>query len=216
MAVIAELKRKSPSKGVLKPSLRAGDQAAAFERAGAAAISVLTEPHRFGGSIDDLREAADATRVPLLKKDFHVSPAQLPEAARYQASGILLIARALPPDELSAMMTAASMAGLECVVEVRTERELETALTLGATIVGVNSRDLETLEVDPSVPGRLIPMIPPSVVAIWESGIEGEEDVLRAAATGADAVLVGSALSVAADAGALLATLTQIPRSPRG
>lgn len=216
VAVIAELKRKSPSRGLLKPSLRAGDQAAAYERAGAAAISVLTEPHRFGGSIDDLREAADTTRIPLLKKDFHVSPAQLPEAVKSHASGVLLIARALPPHELSAMMTAASAAGLESVVEVRTERELETALSLGASIIGVNSRDLETLAVDVAVPARLIPMIPPSVVAIWESGVAREDDVRRAAAAGADAVLVGSALSMAADADALLATLAKVPRSPRG
>ena len=215
VGVIAEVKRRSPSRGELRGSLDAGEQAATFERGGAAAISVLTEPKRFGGSIEDLRAAAVRTKLPLLKKDFHVSPYQLPEAGLNQASSVLLIARALPPHELSYMILAARAARLEPVVEVRSEAELETALELSASIIGVNARDLETLEVDQSVPERLIPMIPKGVVAIWESGIESVEDVRRAAAAGADAVLVGSALSLAADPAALLATMTAVPRQAR-
>lgn len=213
VAVIAEVKRRSPSRGVLNQGLSAGEQAARFERGGAAAISVLTEPTRFGGSLDDLHEAALHCRLPLLKKDFHVSPLQFREAG--EASAMLLIARALPPGELFMMLQVLD-GMIETVVEVRSESELALALTLGARIIGVNARDLESLEVDTAVPERLVPMIPPDVIAIWESGVSTRDDVERAAASGADAVLVGSALSLAADPEQLLATLTGIPRRRRG
>ncbi len=213
VAVVAEVKRRSPSKGVLNRDLGAGEQAVRFERGGAAAISVLTESSRFGGSLDDLHDAAKATRLPLLKKDFHISPLQLREMGA--ASAVLLIARALAPRDLLLMLHAID-GMFEAVVEVRTEAELETALGLGARIIGVNSRDLETLVVDDGVPERLIPMIPADVIAIWESGVSSRADVERAAATGADAVLVGSALSVSDDPEALLSTLTSVPRRPRG
>ena len=216
VAVIGEIKRRSPSKGDLNTSLGAAEQARRFERAGARAISVLTEPRRFGGSPEDLRAAAEATRIPLLKKDFHISPFQLGEAVDNGASAVLLIARALNPADLAAMLHAAAALRLESVVEVRTDEELELALSLRARIIGVNSRDLETLEVDESVPARLIPKIPPDVIAIWESGVATPADVERAAESGADAVLVGSALSVAPDPEALLGLLTRVPRRPRG
>ena len=216
VAVIGEIKRRSPSKGDLNTALGAAEQARRFERAGARAISVLTEPRRFGGSAKDLRAAADATRIPLLKKDFHISPFQLGEAVENGASAVLLIARALNPADLAAMLHAAAALRLESVVEVRTDEELELALRLRASIIGVNSRDLETLEVDESVPARLIPKIPAGVVAIWESGVATTADVQRAADAGADAVLVGSALSVAPDPEALLGSLTNVPRRPRG
>lgn len=216
VAVIGEIKRRSPSRGDLNASLSAPEQARRFERAGARAISVLTEPRRFGGSAEDLRAAADATRIPLLKKDFHISPFQLGEAVENGASAVLLIARALNPADLAAMLHAAAALRLESVVEVRTEEELERALGLRARIIGVNSRDLETLEVDESVPARLIPRIPSDVIAIWESGVATTADVERAAEAGADAVLVGSALSVAPDPEALLGSLTRVPRRPRG
>ena len=215
VAVIAEIKRRSPSRGDLDVDLHAGEQASRFERGGAAAISVLTESARFGGSLEDLRAAAAATRLPLLKKDFHISPEQLPDALFGQASAILLIARALPPRDLSGMMRMAAEMALECLVEVRTQEELEAALEGGARMVGVNARDLETLAVDESVPERLLPQIPADVVAVWESGIASRADVQRAADAGADAVLVGSALSLADDPAALLGTLTTIPRRPR-
>lgn len=213
VAVIAEVKRRSPSRGPLNPRLSSGEQAARFERGGAAAISVLTEPTRFGGSLDDLREAALHSRLPLIKKDFHVSPLQLREAG--DASAMLLIARALPPGELFMMLQVLDGV-IETVVEVRSESELALALELGARIVGVNARDLESLEVDTAVPERLVPMIPPDVIAIWESGVSTRDDVERAAAAGVDAVLVGSALSLAEDPERLLATLTTVPRRPRG
>ena len=212
MAVIGEIKRRSPSKGTLNASIDAGAQAAAFERGGAAAISVLTEPTFFDGTIDDLRAARAAVRLPILKKDFHVDVSQLVEAHQASATAVLLIARALSPDELPKLMTAARELGLETVVEVRTEEELSRAVEAGAEIIGVNSRDLETLEVDERVPERLMQQIPPGTVRIWESGIRDVKDVERAAACGADAVLVGSTLSQAADPAGLLASLRGVAR----
>lgn len=216
ISVVAEVKRRSPSRGKLNAGIRAGEQAERFERGGAAAASILTEPQHFGGSLNDLREAAVATRFPLLRKDFHISPVQLLEAYNAEASAALLIARALRPRDLQIMIHAASAFPIEPVVEVRTANELELALAYGARIVGVNARDLESLEVDEAVPERLIPMIPPDVIAIWESGVSTRDDVERAAAAGADAVLVGSALSLADDPEQLLATMTTVPRRARG
>jgi len=215
VGVIAEIKRRSPSKGLLSADLDAGLQAEAFERGGAAAISVLTEPHFFGGSLEDIQAVAAATKLPILRKDFHISVSQLGESYEAQASSILLIARALPPQELATLIHMAKEAHLDAVVEVRTERELERALEFRARIIGVNSRNLETLEVDERIPERLVPMIPPHVIAIWESGVESADDVRRAAAAGADAVLVGSVLSRSDDPEALVRSLTGVPRRPR-
>ncbi len=216
VTVIAEIKRRSPSKGVISPALDAGAQARRYERGGAAAISVLTEPTRFGGSVDDLRKASENSRLPLLKKDFHISPNQLNEAVDNGAAGVLLIARALRPADLIALAGFARELGLETLIEVRSESELETAVGAGARIIGVNSRDLETLDVDDSVPARLIPMVPAEIVAVWESGVRTANDVRRAAEAGADAVLIGSALSQAADPETLLRELATVPRGHRG
>jgi indole-3-glycerol phosphate synthase len=211
VAVIAELKRRSPSKGTLNNALNAG-QGVLFERGGAAAISVLTEPEFFGGSLDDLIAVRSAVRLPLLKKDFHIDPSQLIEARMAHASAVLLIARALSPEDLPRMMAAARYLDLETVVEVRTEDELQRALEAGAEIIGVNSRDLETLAVDETVPERLIPLVPSHLITIWESGLENVDQVRRAAACGADAVLVGSALSRADDPSALVRSLSGVQR----
>jgi len=151
----------------------------------------------------------------LLKKDFHIDASQLVEARTAQASAVLLIARALPPDDLPRLMTAAKHLELETMVEVRDERELERAIEAGAEIIGVNSRNLETLEVDQRVPKRLVPLIPPHLIAVWESGIESVEDVQRAAERGADAVLVGSALSRSADPAELVGAMSKVPRVTR-
>ena len=213
--MIAEIKRKSPSKGVLNAGLDAPTQARSFERGGAVGISVLTEPEYFGGSIADIREVGDAVSLPLLRKDFHIDPAQLTEARDAGASAVLLIARALDPDLLKALLAWSRKLGLEALVEVRTEAELEIAVGIGADMIGVNSRDLETLEVDERVPRRLMPLIPPSVIGVWESGVHTKDDVRRAADCGADAVLVGSALSKAPDPAALVRALTSIERNPR-
>jgi indole-3-glycerol phosphate synthase len=213
--VIPEIKRQSPSRGVLNARLSAAEQARAFEAGGAAAISVLTEPDFFSGSVEDLTDAAGASGLPLLKKDFHIDTAQFPEARARFASAVLLIARALEPDRLKLLMRAAGDAQLETVVEVRTEHELQLAIDAGAAIIGVNSRDLETLEVDEAVPRRLMPLIPRETIGIWESGVRTADDVRRAAECGADAVLVGSALSEAADPAALVRALGSIRRQER-
>jgi indole-3-glycerol phosphate synthase len=176
---------------------------------------VLTEPEFFGGSLQDLISVGLTVRLPLLKKDFHIDPAQLDEARTAGASAVLLIARALSPEQLPLMMSAARRRDLETVVEVRTEEELDRALDAGAEIIGVNSRDLETLAVDETVPRRLIPRIPSRAIAIWESGVASVSDVRRAAESGADAVLVGSALSRAVDPRRLVEELSGVQRRSR-
>jgi indole-3-glycerol phosphate synthase len=215
VAVIAEIKRRSPSKGAIRESLSAEAQALAFERGGAAAISILTEPAHFGGALADLESARDHASIPLLRKDFHSDPIQLCEARASGASAALLIARALSPARLQEMMSAAEELSLEPLIEVRTEAELMLALELGARVIGINSRDLETLEVDVRVPERLLPLVPTGVIAVAESGIESVDDVVARARWGADAVLVGSMLSASDDPEAAVRALTSVPRSPR-
>jgi indole-3-glycerol phosphate synthase len=215
VAVVAEIKRKSPSKGVLAGSLDPGRQAAAFERGGAAAISVLTEPTWFDGSMADLSAVRAQVALPILRKDFHIDPLQLVEARAASATAVLLIARALPQAQLTRLMEFATKLGLEAIVEVRTEGELARALECGAKIVGVNSRDLETLEIDERVPERLMPLVPADVIGIWESGVHDVASVRRAADCGADAVLVGSALSKASDPAALVRELGSVARQSR-
>ncbi len=210
VAVIAEMKRASPSKGAIATGLDAGTQAAAYEAGGAAALSVLTEPTRFGGSITDLDAAADAVagRIPLLRKDFIVDRLQIVEARAHGASAVLLIARALAPDELRALAGEAAALGLDVLAEVRDEWELEAALAADARVIGVNNRDLETLAIDLATGERLVPQIPADRIAVFESGIESAAEVARAAAAGADAVLVGSSVSQAADPRRAVAALT--------
>lgn len=215
VAVIAEVKRRSPSKGWIKATLSAVDQARAYERGGAAAVSVLTEPVHFGGSNEDLVAVGAAIAIPRLKKDFHVDPLQLVEAKALGASAALLIARALAPDELASMAATARGLSLEVLVEVRDEAELERALALDATIVGINNRNLETLEMDASTSERLLGLVPASVVAIAESGVSAREDVARAGRAGANAVLVGSSISAAGDPAGAVAALTGVPRTER-
>ena len=216
VAVIAEIKRRSPSKGEIAAHLSAADQSAHYVAGGAAAISVLTEPEHFGGSVDDLRAAVATVRVPVLRKDFIVDPLQLVEARACGASAALLIARALEPTTLSALADTAHALGLEILVEVRDERELERALGCRADVIGVNNRDLETLQIDASVSDRLIGQIPPDVPAVYESGVTGRTDVERAARAGADAVLVGSSVSSSIDAETAVRALTGVVRSGRG
>jgi len=216
VAVIAEIKRKSPSKGDLNLGIDASTQAGTYERGGAAAISVLTEPDFFGGSLEDLREVAGRIRLPVLRKDFHIDARQLLDARRAGASAVLLIARALSPTELPQLLQAANTMNLEAIVEVRDDVELERAIDAGAEIIGVNSRNLETLEVDARVPERIVPKVPPHVIAVWESGVSTVADVERAAQFGADAVLVGSALSKSTDPEALVRALSQVTRVGRG
>jgi indole-3-glycerol phosphate synthase len=213
VAVIAEVKRSSPSKGVINSGIDVESQLRAYERGGAAAISILTEPTRFSGSNDDLLRAREHAQVPLLKKDFHVDPLQLVEARALGASAALVIVRAVSPDQLRGLLETARAIGLEVLVEVRDEAELERALSSGARVVGVNNRNLETLVIDPTTAARLIPFIPRQVIAVAESGVNAVEDVRRLAESGADAVLVGSAISASAHPENAVHSLTGVKRN---
>ena len=215
VALLTEVKRQSPSKGAIAAGLDAVVQAQRYAHGGAAALSILTEPAHFGGSVDDLRDVVRDVALPVLKKDFHVEPAQLLEARVEGASAALLIVRAVSPAKLAELMACGVSVGLELLVEVRDEAELELALSLGATMIGVNNRNLETLVIDPGTAERLIPLIPPDVIAIAESGIATRADVDRYAAVGADAVLVGSSLSAATDPVVATRALVGVPRRVR-
>lgn len=213
--VIAEVKRRSPSRGeinaTLDPALRARD----YQRGGAAAISVLTEPTHFAGSEQDLVDVRAAVEVPLLRKDFIIDETQIIEARAWGASAVLLIARAVSAPDLHALAHAARQWAVEPLIEVRTEGELEAALHAEARVIGINARDLETLEVDPRAIDRLGPRVPPDLVVVAESGMRTVADVERAAHAGADAVLIGSSLSSSADASSAVRALTGVPRRER-
>ena len=213
LGVIAEVKRSSPSKGAINPDLDLVRRVRAYESGGAAAISVLTEPARFGGSNEDLTAARESVRLPLLKKDFHVDVLQILEARALGASAALVIARAVPPKRLQDLMNAGADNGLEILVEIRNEKELELALSLNASMIGVNNRNLETLAIDLETSFRLLPLIPRDVVAIAESGIRSAADVKSFAEAGADAVLVGSELSGSRDPEAGVRALTGVKRT---
>ena len=213
--VIAEVKRRSPSRGEINADLDPATRAHAYQQGGAAAISVLTEPAHFAGTERDLLDVHDAVDLPLLRKDFIIDEVQIVEARAWGASAVLLIARALPEPELVALADAARAWGLEPLVEVRSREELDAARRANARAVGINSRDLETLEVDASVIDRLLPHVPSEIVAVAESGMQTVADVERASAAGADAVLIGSSLSSATDAAASVRALTGVPRRGR-
>ena len=211
--IVAEVKRSSPSKGAINPGLDLTGQVAAYEAGGAAAISILTEPTRFGGSNEDVSRARSAVRIPLLKKDFHVETIQILEARSLGASAALVIARAVPPSRLKYLISAGDDVGIEILVEVRDEAELDLALTFGARLLGVNNRNLETLEIDSETSLRLLPLIPRDVVAIAESGVKSASDVKQLGRAGADAVLVGTELSASTDPEAAVRSLTGITRT---
>ena len=215
VAVIAEVKRRSPSKGWIKRDLSAVDQARAYERGGAAAVSVLTERAHFGGSNDDLRNVLAAVGIPVLKKDFHVQPIQLTEARALGASAALVIARAVSPDMLREMIATGRNLGLELLVEVRDEDELARALELGSTVIGINNRNLETLVIEGGTAERFLARIPGDVIAIAESGVGGRPDVERVARCGADAVLVGSSISASDDPSDAVSQLSSVRRVGR-
>jgi len=212
LAVIAEVKRKSPSAGEIDGDLDAADQARRYVNGDADALSILTDEKYFGGSLRDLWEVAEllrdhGRRTPCLRKDFMVDPIQVLEAAEAGASAILLIVRALTPDELKRLREAADRAGLDSLYEVHSEEELETALAHNPRIIGVNNRDLSRFVTDIAISERLIPLIPDGILAISESGIFTGSDAARARETGADAVLVGEALVRAGDPEALIREL---------
>lgn len=199
LSLIAEVKRSSPSKGALAPISDPVALAADYEAGGAAVISVLTEGRRFGGSLADLDAVRAQVRVPVLRKDFMVSDYQVWEARAHGADVILLIVAALSDDELTSMVQLAGRLGMTALVEVHDEGETQRAVDAGAVVIGVNARNLKTLEVHPETFSRLAPLIPPGTVRVAESGIAGPRDAARYAAQGADAILVGEALVTGPD-----------------
>ena len=213
--IIAEVKRRSPSRGDINAQLDPASRSREYESGGAAAISVLTEPKHFGGSEEDLARVRGAVDLPILRKDFIIDETQIIEARAWGASAVLLIARAVPRSALVALAKAAREWGIEPLIEVRTEDELKAALGAGARVVGVNSRDLETLEVDARAIGHLVPRVPATVVAVAESGVRTVDDVERAAEAGADAVLIGSSLSEATNPATAVRALSAIARRGR-
>jgi indole-3-glycerol phosphate synthase len=217
VSVIAEVKRRSPSKGELAEIPEPAALAEAYARGGAAAISVLTEERRFGGSLTDLRAIRAAVDVPVLRKDFIVTPYQLLEARAAGADLALLIVAALDADTLRRLHDEAGELGLTTLVEVHDEAETERAVALGAELIGVNARNLRTLGVDRDTFGRLAPLVPDDRVLVAESGIGGPADAARFADGGARVVLVGEALVREGDPEAAVRALAALDtRDPRG
>lgn len=211
VAVIAEVKRASPSKGDIAPQLDAASQARAYMDGGAAVVSVLTEPERFKGNLGDLADVA-ALQIPALRKDFIIDRYQIWEARAAGAAAVLLIVAALDEPTLALLHDEALAAGLEVLVEVHDGSEVAAAQRIGAAVVGVNARDLRTFELDPDAFARLRAQLPDGVLAVAESGIQGPQDVARAAREGADAVLVGETLVRAPDPAAAVAELVDAGR----
>jgi indole-3-glycerol phosphate synthase len=205
--VIAECKRRSPSRGVLRRTYDPVAIARAYEAAGAAAVSVLTEPTFFDGDLDHLRAVRQAVGLPLLRKDFIVCPYQLWEARAAGADAVLLIVAALNAGELESLLGEARAIGLDVLVEVHDEPELDRALGSGAELVGVNNRNLRTLAVDVDASRRLGGRLPPQVIGVAESGLTTAHDLYALRATGYRAFLVGERLMTAADPGAALREL---------
>ncbi len=205
--VIAEFKRRSPSRGLIRADLHHVRVAQAYEIAGAAALSVLTEEEYFGGSLDDLQESRAATLLPTLRKDFLVDPYQIWESWIAGTEAVLVIVAALSDAELKTLLVTAGQASIEALVEVHDAAELGRALGAGATIIGVNNRDLHTMQVALETSLALARDIPDDVVAVSESGIKGPEDVRRLREAGYDAVLIGEPLMQAPDPGAALEAL---------
>ncbi len=199
LGVIAEIKRRSPSKGDLFADLDPADVAMAYERGGAACLSVLTDEEFFGGSVADLRAARHACSLPVIRKDFTVAPADVYDARIMGADCILLIAAALAPAELADFHALATELGLDVLVEVHDEAELDVALAANATLIGVNQRDLVTFQVDHDRAVRMAAQIPSTAVKVAESGVRGPDDARSLRGAGYDAVLVGETLVTSGD-----------------
>ena len=198
-SVVAEYKRRSPSVGSIREDAAVGDVVRAYERGGAAAISVLTDDRHFGGSLDDLEEARRATDVPILRKDFHLDGYQLYEAKAAGADAVLLVVRSLDPAELAALHEEARALDLDALVEVHSAEELAVALETDADVIGINNRDLDNFEVDLRRTFELLPDVPAGKTVLAESGIAARADVEELERVGVDAVLVGEALMRAVD-----------------
>ncbi len=218
VGVIAEVKRSSPSQGQLAEIPDPAELAAEYAAGGARCVSVLTEGRWFGGSLDDLAAVRAAVDVPVLRKDFVISSYQIHEARAYGADLVLLIVAALDQNVLTGLLERVESLGMTALVEVHTEVEADRALAAGARVIGVNARNLRTLEVDRSVFERIAPGLSSSVVKIAESGVRGPHDLIRYASAGADAVLVGEGLVTQKsprDAVAELVNAGNHPATPR-
>jgi indole-3-glycerol phosphate synthase len=215
VAIIAEVKRRSPSIGSIREDLDPGERAALYAAHGAAAISVLTDGPFFGGSMYDLRAAAERCPLPVLRKDFILDEVQILEARAAGASAVLLIVRALEQDRLKALLGYSAEMELDALVEVHTAGELAIAVESDAAIIGVNSRDLDTFKVDTVAAWKLVAEVPADRIAVAESGIAGQSDVARVAEAGADAVLIGTALSASPSPEKLLHELSSVARHAR-
>lgn len=211
LSVIAEIKRRSPSAGSISAVLDPVALARAYQGGGCAAISVLTEPEYFDGSLQDLEAVRRAVDVPVLRKDFTIDPAQVWEARASGADAVLLIVAALDDETLAACLDTGRAAGVDAIVEVHTETEARRAIDVGARIIGVNNRDLRTFRTDLVVAETIAPIVCHSAITIAESGVSSAEGARRMAESGYDAVLVGEALVRHGDPGALIADLRRTP-----
>lgn len=207
IACIAEIKRRSPSAGWIRQGADAADIARRYQDAGAAALSVLTDQPFFGGALDDLRAARQATSLPVLRKDFTVDRYQIVEARAAGADAVLLIVSALRDVEITALMAEAARWGLDVLVEAHDADEVQRAVALSARLIGINHRNLKTFEVDTTLATRLRPSIPPGRLVVGESGIKTAADVARMRQGGIDAILVGEGLMREPDPGEALRTL---------
>jgi len=215
LSLIAEHKRRSPSAGLIRDGVALEEVVQAYERGGAAALSILTEGPSFGGSLDDLRAARAGTGLPILRKDFIVDPYQVHESFAAGADAILLIVAALSQSELAELQAQALQLGMAALVEVHDQPELEVALAAGAQLVGINNRDLGTLEVDTRRTFELLPQLPAAATVVAESGFRRAQELDELATAGVDAVLVGEALMRSADIEADARALTaRAPRAP--
>ncbi|CAB4593193.1 unannotated protein [freshwater metagenome] len=199
LAVIAELKRKSPSKGDLNIDLDPADIASMYQQGGASCMSVLTDVNHFGGSVSDLQSARSACSLPVIRKDFSVDARDVCDARIMGADCVLLIAAALSDAELASFLALSTEIDIDALVEVHDERELDRALSAGATLVGVNQRDLVTFEVDQDRAVRVAAMMPKGIIKVAESGVRGRDDALALRQAGYDAVLVGEHLVTSSD-----------------
>jgi len=215
LSLIAEFKRRSPSAGEISATATVAGQVEAYERGGAAALSVLTDERHFGGSLEDLRAACAACDLPILRKDFIVDPYQLYEAAVNGADAVLLIVRALTDAELRSLYEEARGLDLDCLVEVHEASELERALELDADVIGINNRNLDEGTVDVSTTYELMPDVPAGKTVVAESGISAREELEELERVGVDAVLIGAALMSAADPEALTRELSGTDESTR-
>lgn len=214
IGVIAEVKRASPSRGELAPIGDPAELARAYQDGGARIVSVLTEQRRFNGSLGDLDAVRAAVSIPVLRKDFIVRPYQIHEARAHGADMLLLIVAALEQPVLESLLERTESLGMTALVEVHTEEEADRALSAGATVIGVNARDLKTLNVDRDCFARIAPGLPTDVIRIAESGVRGPADLLAYAGAGADAVLVGEGLVTSGDPRTAVADLVTAGAHP--